>query len=69
MAAVKSLVADLNKGKKLTKQNYDTWSRKVQYILEDQELLKVLTQSMQPLESSDSTTMTQYRRDLEDYNS
>ena len=58
MAAVKSLVADLNKGEKLTEQNYDTWSRKVQYILEDQELLEVLTQSMQPPESSDSTTMT-----------
>ena len=43
MAASKNIIADLNKGDKLDGDNYDIWHRKVQFILEEQELTEVLT--------------------------
>ena len=44
--ASKSIVANLNKGEKLDGDNYDTWHRKVQYILDVQEVLETLTKTM-----------------------
>ena len=44
--ASKSIVADLNKGKKLDGDNYDIWHRKIQYILNKQDVLETLTQEM-----------------------
>ena len=44
--ALKTIVADLNKGEKLNGDNYDIWHRKVQYILEEQEVLETLNNIM-----------------------
>ena len=42
MATVaKNIVVELNKGKKLNKDNYEIWSMKIQYVLEEQEDLEV----------------------------
>ena len=50
MAATKSIVADLIQGDKLNEKNYDVWHHKIQYLLEDQELIETITQSMTELE-------------------
>ena len=42
----KSIIACLNKGEKLDCDNYDIWNRKIQHILDDQEILETLTQEM-----------------------
>ncbi|KAH0755785.1 hypothetical protein KY290_026055 [Solanum tuberosum] len=39
--ASKSIIADLNKGEKLNGDNYDIWSHKTWYVLEEQNALKV----------------------------
>ncbi|KAK2971566.1 hypothetical protein RJ640_017935 [Escallonia rubra] len=44
--ASKQIVADLNKGEKLDGDNYDIWHRKVQYMLDEQEVLETLTAVM-----------------------
>ena len=47
MASVsKNIVAELNKGKKLNGDNYDTWSRKIQLVLEEQEATEPLNHVM-----------------------
>ena len=46
MAATKSIVADLNHGDKLNEKNYDVWHRKIQYLLEEQDMLETITQPM-----------------------
>ena len=46
MSATKSIVADLNQGDKLNDKNYDVWHRKIQYLLEEQEMLELITQPM-----------------------
>ena len=38
--ASKSIIADLNKGEKLNGDNYDIWSRKIWYVLEQQNALE-----------------------------
>ena len=38
--ASKSIIADLNKGEKLNGENYDIWSRKIWYVLEEQNALE-----------------------------
>ena len=40
--ASKSIVAELNKGNKLNRDNYEIWSIKIQYILKEQEVLEAL---------------------------
>ena len=43
MAATRSIVADLNKGDKLNDKNYDIWNRKIQYLLEEQDMLETIS--------------------------
>ncbi|KAL6290046.1 hypothetical protein ACE6H2_007556 [Prunus campanulata] len=62
--ATKNVVADLNKGDKLEGTNYDIWHRKIQYLLNEQELLETLTNSMVEPEVGQTA---QHRRDLEAY--
>ena len=50
MAATKSIIADLNQGEKLNEKNYDVWHRKIQYVLKEQDMLKMITQPMVELE-------------------
>ena len=60
-SASKNIVAKLNKGEKLNGDNYDIWHRKIQYILEEQETLEALNNTLaEP--KHDNTT--QHRRDL-----
>ena len=46
MAAIKSIIVDLNQGEKLNEKNYDVWHRKIQYALEEQDMLETITQPM-----------------------
>ena len=39
MTASKSIIADLNYGDKLSEKNYDVWHHKIEYLLEEQEML------------------------------
>ena len=63
-SASKSIVAELNKGEKLNGDNYEMWHRKVQLILEEQEALETLTNTM--VEPPVGNT-AQHRRDMETY--
>ena len=64
MAATKSIIANLNQGKKLNKKNYDVWHRKIQYVLEEQDMLETITQLMAEPEQGNTA---QHRRDMEAY--
>ncbi|KAF7802600.1 UBN2_3 domain-containing protein [Senna tora] len=44
--AAKSIVADLNKGDKLNGDNYDRWHRKVQFLIEEQEVIEAIRNVM-----------------------
>ena len=59
-SATKNIVAELNKGEKLNGDNYEIWSLKIQYVLEEQEALEALNQIME--EPEDGTT-AQHKRD------
>jgi hypothetical protein len=41
-SASRNIVAELNKGEKLNDENYKIWAMKIQYVLEEQEVLMVL---------------------------
>ena len=60
----KNIVVELNKGKKLNEDNYEIWSMKIQYVLEEQEVLKILNNVMVEPEQDNTA---QHRRDLEAY--
>ena len=62
--ATKSVVAELNKDLKLNGDNYEVWSMKIQYVLEEQEVLDMLNIIM--TEPEDGSTI-QHRRDREAY--
>jgi hypothetical protein len=64
--ASKNVVADLNRGEKLDGKNYDIWHHKIQYLLDELEVLETLTNSMEEPEQGNSA---QNRRDLEAYQS
>ena len=64
--ASKSIVADLNKGEKLDSENYNIWHRKIQYVLNEQEVLETLTYS---LSKPDEGSTEQHQRDLAAYES
>ena len=64
MVATKSITADLNQDDKLNEKNYDVWHRKIQYVLEEQDMLKTITQPMAELEHGN---IAQHRRDMEAY--
>jgi hypothetical protein len=40
--ASRNIVTELNKGEKLNDKNYEIWDMKIQYVLEEQEVLTVL---------------------------
>ena len=44
--ATKNVVVDLTKGEKLDGTNYDMWHGKIQYLLNEQEVLETLTNVM-----------------------
>ena len=57
-------MAELNKGEKLNGDNYDIWHRKIQYILEEQETLQTLNNTLaEPKQGNNA----QHRRDIEAY--
>lgn len=62
--ATKSVVAELNKDLKLNGDNYEVWSMKIQYVLEEQEVLDMLNIVM--TEPEDGSTI-QHRQDREVY--
>ena len=64
MTATKSIIADLNQGDKLNEKNYDVWHRKIQYVLEEQDMLEMITPQIAKLEQGNTT---QHRRDMEAY--
>jgi len=43
MTASKSIIAGLNHRDKLSEKNYDVWHRKIEYLLEKQEMLETIT--------------------------
>ena len=64
MVASKSIIADLNHGDKLNEKNYDVWHRKIEYLLEEQEMLETITQPMVEPEHGDTA---QHKLDMEAY--
>ena len=43
----KNIIADLNKGEKLNGDNYNMWHLKIQYVLEEQEVLETINAEME----------------------
>ncbi|KAG6534420.1 hypothetical protein ZIOFF_008306 [Zingiber officinale] len=64
--ASKNVIADLTKGDKLDGTNYDIWHQKIQYLLNEQELLDHITTSMTPPAEGNTA---QHQQDQETYNS
>jgi hypothetical protein len=64
--ASKTVVVDLNQGEKLDGKNYNIWHRKIQYLLDELEVLETLTNLMEEPEQGNST---QNHKDLEAYQS
>ena len=62
----KNVVANLTKDEKLTGNNYDIQHRKIQYLLNEQELLETLSSKM--IKPEDKNT-SQHKCDLEAYQS
>ena len=42
LTAAKNIVVEFNKGEKLNGDNYEIWRMKIQYVLEEQEVLETL---------------------------
>ena len=64
--ASKGIIARLNKGEKLDGENYNIWHHKIQYVLNEQEVLETLTHS---LSKPDKGSTDQHQRDLAAYES
>ena len=64
--ASKCVVADLNKGEKLDGENYNIWHHKIQYVLNEQEVLETLTHLLSKL---DEGSTEQHQRDIAAYES
>jgi len=60
----KNIIADLNKGEKLNGENYDIWSRKIWYVLNEQTSLEGINHVLNQPEKGNTV---QHRRDLEAY--
>ena len=52
--ATKNVVTDLTKREKLDGTNYDMWHRKIQYLLNEQEVLETLNNVMMRLENGNT---------------
>ena len=50
MAVTKSIISNLNQGDKLNNKNYYVWNCKIQYLLEEQDMLETIIQLMAELE-------------------
>ena len=50
----------------MNEKNYDVWHRKIQYVLEDQDMLETITQ---PMAESEQGNTAQHRRDMKAYQS
>ena len=61
---IKNVVIDLIKGEKLYDNNYAMWYIRIQYLLNEQEVLETLTSAMIQLEKGNST---KHHRDMEAY--
>ena len=61
---ITSIIADFDQGDKLNEKNYDVWHHKIQYVLEEQDILKTITQSMVEPEQDNTA---QHRQDMEAY--
>ena len=48
----------------MNKKNYDVWHRKIQYVLEEQDMLETITQ---PMAEPEQGNTVQHRRDMEAY--
>ena len=57
MATTRSIVANLNQGDKPNDKNYDVWHRKIQYLLEEQDMLETISQPMVELEYGSLVTL------------
>ena len=64
IAVTRSIVADLNQGDKMNDKNYDVCHRKIQYLLEEQDMLETISQSMVEPEHGMNA---QHKRDMEAY--
>ena len=64
MDTTNSIIVDLNQGDKLNEKNYDVWHHKIQYVLEEQDMLETITQ---PMVEPEHGNITQHRRDMEAY--
>ena len=64
MTASKSIIADLNHGEKLSEKNYDVWHCKIEYLLEEQEMLETITQ---PMAEPEQGNTAQHKLDMEAY--
>ena len=64
MVVSKSIIADLNHVDKLNEKNYNVWHRKIEYLLEEQEMLETITQ---PMAEPEQGNTTQHRFDMEAY--
>lgn len=62
--ANKNVVANLTKGEKLDETNYDMWHRKIQYLLNKQDVLKNPSHLM--IQPEEGNTF-QHRRDMKAY--
>ena len=62
--ASKNVVADMVKGEKLNGDNYDIWRRKIQFVLNEQDLLAHIDHLMTEPEQG---TTAQHRKELELY--
>ena len=60
----KNIVAELNKGEKLNGDNYDIWHRKIPCIIEEQETLEALNNTLAEPKQGNTA---QHRRDPEAY--
>jgi hypothetical protein len=64
LVASKSIIADLNHGDKLSEKNYDVWHHKIEYLLEEREMLETITQLMAEPEQGNTA---QHKLDIEAY--
>ena len=55
MVVTKSIIVDLNQGDKLNDKNYDVCHRKIQYLLEEQDVVETITQLMVEPEHGNTT--------------
>ena len=53
--ATKNIIVDLTKGEKLDGTKYDMWYRKIQYLLNEQDVLETLTNVMMQHENGNTT--------------